>query len=66
MTDLLSLIAQPFHTDACDILVMYAQELAAEGGHFKLASSAKIYNDIASTRPDVIHTLAADNWIFDK
>lgn len=57
---------QPFHTDACDLLVMYVQELAASGGHFKLASSAQIYNDIASTRPDVIHALASDSWVFDK
>ncbi|KAM7184409.1 Clavaminate synthase-like protein [Naviculisporaceae sp. PSN 640] len=59
-------VGQPFHTDACDLLVMYVQELAASGGHFKLASSAQIYNDIAATRPDVIHTLASDSWIFDK
>ena len=45
---------------------MYVQELAAEGGHFKLASSGQVYNDIASKRPDVIHELAANKWIFDK
>ncbi|KAK3376488.1 hypothetical protein B0T24DRAFT_592157 [Lasiosphaeria ovina] len=49
-------VAQPFHTD----------ELAAEGGHFQLASSGQVYNDIAASRPDVIQTLAANKWIFDK
>ncbi|OCL07417.1 Clavaminate synthase-like protein [Glonium stellatum] len=58
--------AQPFHNDVCDILAMYVQEQAAGGGESHLASSAKIYNEIAATRPDVIHTLADPSWIFDK
>ncbi|RDI78681.1 hypothetical protein Vi05172_g11250 [Venturia inaequalis] len=58
--------AQPFHNDVCDILAMYVQEQAADGGESHLASCAKIYNEIAATRPDVIHTLAAPNWVFDK
>jgi hypothetical protein len=58
--------AQPFHNDVCDILAMYVQEEAAEGGETHLASCAKIYNEIAATRPDVIHTLADPSWIFDK
>ena len=45
---------------------MYVQEEAAVGGESHLASCAKIYNEIASTRPDVIHTLADQSWIFDK
>ena len=45
---------------------MYVQEQAAEGGESYLASSARIYNEIAVTRPDVIHTLADPSWIFDK
>ena len=45
---------------------MYVQELAAEGGDFQLASSGQVYNDIATDRPDIIHTLAANEWIFDK
>jgi hypothetical protein len=59
-------IIQPFHNDVCDILAMYVQEQAAEGGQSHLASSAKIYNEIAATRPDVIHTLTDPSWIFDK
>jgi len=45
---------------------MYVQEQAVEGGESHLASCANIYNEIASTRPDVIHVLAKANWIFDK
>jgi hypothetical protein len=59
-------IPQPFHNDVCDILSMYVQETAAEGGESRLASCATVYNEIAATRPDVIHTLAKENWIFDK
>ncbi|KAF2669054.1 Clavaminate synthase-like protein [Microthyrium microscopicum] len=58
--------AQPFHNDVCDVLAMYVQEEAAEGGESHLASSAKVYNEIAANRPDAIHTLSQPNWIFDK
>ncbi|KAF2492837.1 Clavaminate synthase-like protein [Lophium mytilinum] len=57
---------QPFHNDVCDILAMYVQQQAASGGESMLASCAKIYNEIAENRPDVIHTLADPSWIFDK
>jgi hypothetical protein len=59
-------LEQPFHTDRCDILAMYALDVAAIGGESLLASSGKIYNEIAATRPDVIHVLADDQWIFDE
>ncbi|KAF1978799.1 Clavaminate synthase-like protein [Bimuria novae-zelandiae CBS 107.79] len=58
--------AQPFHNDVCDILAMYVQETAAEGGESHVTSAAQIYNEIAVTRPDVIHTLSKNDWIFDK
>ncbi|KAM7211774.1 hypothetical protein V8F06_012841 [Rhypophila decipiens] len=58
--------AQPFHTDLCDVLSLYALNVAAYGGECFLASSAKIYNEIAKTRPDIIHVLAKDDWIFDE
>jgi Taurine catabolism dioxygenase TauD, TfdA family len=57
---------KPFHNDVCDILAMYVQEEAAEGGESHFASCAKIYNEIVTKRPDVIHTLADPSWIFDK
>lgn len=58
--------AQPFHTDLCDVLSLYALGVAAYGGESFLASSAKIYNEIARLRPDVIHVLASDDWPFDE
>ncbi|KAK3294537.1 uncharacterized protein B0H64DRAFT_189707 [Chaetomium fimeti] len=58
--------AQPFHTDICDVLAMYALNTAAYGGESYLASSAKIYNELARTRPDIIEVLAKDDWIFDE
>jgi hypothetical protein len=45
---------------------MYVQGQAATGGESILASAAKIYNEIAENRPDVIHTLAEASWAFDK
>ncbi|PSN59647.1 Clavaminate synthase-like protein, partial [Corynespora cassiicola Philippines] len=56
----------PYHNDVCDILCMYIQDCAANGGESTLASSATVYNKIAATRPDVIKTLAAPVWIYDK
>jgi hypothetical protein len=56
----------PFHNDVCDILAMYVQEQAFKGGESHLASCAKVYNEIASKRPDVIYTLSTPDWIFDK
>ncbi|KAK0645709.1 hypothetical protein B0T16DRAFT_145692 [Cercophora newfieldiana] len=61
-----SFIPQPFHTDLCDVLSLYALDVAAYGGESFLASSAKIYNEIARTRPDIIHVLAKDDWPFDE
>jgi len=58
--------AQPFHTDLCDVLSLYALNVAAYGGESFLASSAKIYNELARTRPDIIEVLAKDDWIFDE
>jgi hypothetical protein len=58
--------AQPFHTDICDVLALYALNVAAYGGESFLASSAKIYNELAKTRPDIIEVLAKDDWIFDE
>ncbi|EFQ25869.1 TfdA family Taurine catabolism dioxygenase TauD [Colletotrichum graminicola] len=55
---------QVFHTDAGDIVSLFALSTAAEGGKSKLASIARVYNEIASTRPDLIHTLTED-WHFE-
>ncbi|KAL1988656.1 hypothetical protein VTN96DRAFT_8356 [Rasamsonia emersonii] len=55
---------QVFHTDAGDIVSLFALSVAAEGGQSQLASSWRVYNELAETRPDLIHTLAED-WPFD-
>ncbi len=52
---------QVFHTDTGNIVALFALETAAEGGASKLASTWKVYNEIARTRPDLIHTLS-QNW----
>ncbi|KAK6952849.1 hypothetical protein Daesc_005143 [Daldinia eschscholtzii] len=52
---------QVFHTDSGDIVSLFALETAAEGGASKLASTWRVYNEIARTRPDLIHTLT-QNW----
>ncbi|KAF3012793.1 hypothetical protein E8E14_006430 [Neopestalotiopsis sp. 37M] len=59
---------QVFHTDSGDIVSLFALETAAAGGASKLASTWRVYNEIAKTRPDLIHTLSG-NWdqeVFEK
>jgi len=51
---------QVFHTDAGDIVSLFALETSAEGGASKLASTWRVYNEIAATRPDLVHTLSQD------
>lgn len=49
---------QVFHTDSGDIVSLFALETSAAGGASKLASTWRVYNEIAATRPDLIHTLS--------
>lgn len=55
---------QVFHTDQGDIISLFALSTAASGGQSKLASSWRVYNELAETRPDLIRTLA-EGWPFD-
>jgi hypothetical protein len=55
---------QVFHTDTGDMVSLFALGTAAEGGQSKLASSWRVYNELAATRPDLIRTLAED-WVVD-
>lgn len=55
---------QVFHCDTGDIVSLYCLSPAARGGESKLASSWKVYNELAKTRPDLIHVLAED-WVID-
>ncbi|KAH9888307.1 TfdA family taurine catabolism dioxygenase TauD [Xylariomycetidae sp. FL2044] len=59
---------QVFHTDSGDIVSLFALETAHSGGASKLASTWRVYNEIAATRPDLIHTLSQewDYEIFEK
>jgi hypothetical protein len=41
------------------------RNLAAQGGQSVLASAYTVYNELAATRPDLIHVLAEPNWPFD-
>ncbi|KAK1836860.1 hypothetical protein QBC39DRAFT_272118 [Podospora conica] len=58
--------AQPFHTDLCDILTLYALSTSASGGQSYLASSAAVYNTLAASRPDLLHVLASPTWTYDE
>ncbi|RAL16021.1 Clavaminate synthase-like protein [Aspergillus homomorphus CBS 101889] len=55
---------QVFHTDQGDIISLFALSAAAAGGQSKLASSWRVYNELAEKRPDLIRTLA-ENWPLD-
>ncbi|RMZ83944.1 hypothetical protein DV737_g1373, partial [Chaetothyriales sp. CBS 132003] len=57
---------QPFHNDLGDIIAMYCIDRAASGGISRVASTATVYNELASTRPDLIAEMAAPHWVFDK
>ncbi|KAI1880189.1 hypothetical protein JX265_001810 [Neoarthrinium moseri] len=57
---------KPFHTDTVtDCLCLFTQSLAADGGRSVITSAWTVYNELASTRPDLIHVLAEGNWPFD-
>ncbi|KAK0509209.1 hypothetical protein JMJ35_008580 [Cladonia borealis] len=58
--------AQPFHADIfCGVLGLYHLEEARSGGDTLLASSWTVYNELAATRPDIIHTLTQNDWVHD-
>ncbi|KAK6334157.1 hypothetical protein TWF696_002659 [Orbilia brochopaga] len=59
--------AQLFHNDiATDLLAMYCRSAAAVGGESTFASFPRIYNHLALHHPEMIHTLAAPDWPFDR
>lgn len=55
---------QVFHTDAGDIIALFALQVAAEGGISRISSSWRVYNELAEKRPDLIKTLS-EPWIAD-
>lgn len=52
---------QVFHTDSGDVVALFCLEPAAEGGKSKIASNWAVYNELAATRPDLVHTLS-EQW----
>jgi hypothetical protein len=48
-----------------DILAFHIRGLAASGGDFKVASTGYIYNQLCTSRPDVIELLAKPDWKFE-
>ncbi|PKS07710.1 hypothetical protein jhhlp_006318 [Lomentospora prolificans] len=59
-------VEKPFHTDTvCDVLCLFTKACASVGGRSIMASVGKVYNELAATRPDIIHTLIQANWPFD-
>jgi hypothetical protein len=55
---------QVFHTDVGDLIALMALEIAQEGGTSRISSGARVYNELAATRPDLIHTLS-EPWPLD-
>jgi hypothetical protein len=57
---------QPFHNDTvCDVLALVTRNCSAVGGRSIIASAWTVYNELAATRPDLLHTLAQPDWPFD-
>ena len=56
---------QPFHTDVGDVVSLMVLQTAAEGGISMLSSGGRVYNELASTRPDIIRTLS-EPWPLDR
>lgn len=56
---------QVFHTDVGDLIALMALATAEEGGTSRISSGARVYNELAATRPDLIHTLS-ELWPLDS
>ncbi|VUC33980.1 unnamed protein product [Clonostachys rosea] len=60
------LVEKPYHTDtSCDCLCLLTKNCAASGGRSLISSAWNVYNILARTRPDLIHTMMQPNWPFD-
>ncbi|CAI4215290.1 unnamed protein product [Parascedosporium putredinis] len=59
-------VEKPFHTDTvCDVLCLFTKACASVGGRSIMSSVGQVYNELAATRPDIIHALTRPNWPFD-
>ena len=45
---------------------MYVLGTPKNGGQGTFASVPAIYNEVASTRPDLVRVLSNDDWPFDR
>jgi len=50
-------LAQPFHSDSCDIVGLLCLRTAKEGGESSIASSAAIHNALLAANPDALKQL---------
>lgn len=56
----------PLHTDITfDVVATLTRQCSTVGGSCTIASSWAIYNELAMSRPDLIHTLSKPDWPFD-
>ncbi|KAH8698550.1 hypothetical protein BGW36DRAFT_460448 [Talaromyces proteolyticus] len=56
----------PIHTDiTADIVATLPLKSSKSGGEAIVASAWTVYNELATTRPDLIHVLAEPDWPFD-
>ncbi|KAI0599894.1 hypothetical protein F4775DRAFT_98737 [Biscogniauxia sp. FL1348] len=59
-------VQMPFHADVvCDVVSLLTVSCGEGGGCGFVASAWTVYNELAATRPDLIHVLAEPNWPFD-
>lgn len=57
---------QFFHADDADIVGLLCVARALQGGESDLVSSHQVYNALRAERPDVLKTLVAPIWYFDR
>lgn len=57
--------AQAYHNDSGDLISLFMLDTSAEGGESEIASSWRVYNELAKHRPDLIRTMAED-WTVDR
>ncbi|KAF8162841.1 hypothetical protein B0H34DRAFT_650473 [Crassisporium funariophilum] len=56
---------QVFHTDVGDLIALMALQTAEQGGTSRISSGARVYNELAATRPDLVKVLA-EPWPLDS
>jgi len=54
-----------YHSDSCDVVVLYCLHAAKSGGTSTIASSATIYNEMLERRPDLVEELIKP-WFRDR